>query len=246
MEDLVGDQRQAIDHEVLGLIGGSAEVWRFVVEDVTGDTQDDRVRVGNPYLEALLRDGVGGVEGSLRVGFKDVYELAVEGLLAKLRQAIVGSDDPVEADIGVDEPLMHEGSATGKVELLAVGDGLVVAGLLGGEICAGERLAVPLDEAFVREVIDPGVFVERGVLGDELALFVVVDGVFEVEASEVGFCVIGLNHALKSCLDEGHEIAAWRRGLGCANTKWTQEKSQNGGNRYRTKGPHDVETVCHR
>ncbi len=44
---------------------------------------------------------------------------------------------------------MHEDSATGEVELLAVGDGFVVAGLFGGEICAGERLAVPLDQAFV-------------------------------------------------------------------------------------------------
>ncbi len=67
----------AINQLVLGLIGGSAEDWGLVVEDVTDDMQRDGVGVGNPYLEALLWDGMGGVEGWLGVGFEDVDELAL-------------------------------------------------------------------------------------------------------------------------------------------------------------------------
>jgi len=130
--ELVGGERQAIDHLKLRQKGGAAEGWRLIVKESPDETHDDRVYVGNPNLEALLRDGMGGVVGGLGVGFEDVDELAVEGLLAKLGHAIVGGEDLVEANVGVYQLLMLKGSATGDVELLTVGYGFVVAGLFGG------------------------------------------------------------------------------------------------------------------
>ncbi len=84
MVELVGWERQAIDHLKLRLKGGVAEGWRLVVKKSPDETHDDGVYVGNPNLKVPLRDGVGGIEGGLGVDFEDVDELAVEGLLTKL------------------------------------------------------------------------------------------------------------------------------------------------------------------
>ena len=78
---------------------------------------------------------------------------------------------------------------------------------------------------------------------------VAVGDVFEIEAGEVGFGVVGLDHALQSGLGEGFRVGGRRRCgslLGGELARGAQKERQNGGDSHKTREPHEVDTVWHK